>query len=542
MSGTLKLKTLNLQNFATFEDQVVSFGDRFNAITGETGSGKSLILDALQLVLGQRADKKAIRKDCEFACVEAVFSSRDPEIKEYFLEAGHPFEEEIVIKRIILRSGTSKAFLNYQQCPVSLLASVGKRFIDLVGQFENQKLFSEKYQLALLDNFAGNKSLSAAFSETYHKHAEQLRRLETLKESQNETARRLDYINFQLNELETLGPDEEDELSLRAKKEKCLEIESNKKLLEEINYYFEGGQEQLGLESLMGKLDRALSSSSSLDQNILEKFRSAWEDLREINFLLNKDLDFELSDSELAGVIERLDLYKKAQRKFGTDTAGLVAQKRTFEAEKSKLENLNVNMRELSAEADKTRDELLVVAKKLHDKRREAAERLSRLLTKAVRALKMDGASFQINLSETNLGPSGISKIGLNAEINPGEGFYKVKDIASGGELSRILLALRQVLSSRDSVSIFLFDEIDTGMGGETAYHIGKSLSKVSEHSQVIAITHLPQIASFADKLLEVKKEVKKIKGENRTVSTVNEASDKKSIKERVASMTPLSD
>lgn len=541
MSGNLKLLTLNLQNFATFEDQIIRFGDKFNAIVGETGSGKSLILDALQLVLGQRADKKIIRKDCEFACVEAVFTTDDPAIRNYFLDMGHPFEDEIVIKRIILKSGSSKAYLNYQQCPISSLATAGKRFIDLVGQFENQKLFSEKYQLSLLDNFADNKSLNEAYSLEYQRYMDQLESLKRLRESEKETSQRLDYINFQLQELESLSPDELEEKELKDKKEKCMELESNKKLLEEINFYFEGAEEQLGLQSIMSKLERALVKSKSLNSEILDKFRAAWEDLREINFLLNKDLDFELSDSELASVIDRLDTYKKLQRKFGTDTAGLVQQVNEFSKEKEKLENIDTDLKTLEARTNTTLKDLGALAKKLHIKRGEAAKRLSGLLTKAVRELKMDGASFDIKLHEGELTSTGITKISLNAETNPGEGFFRVKDIASGGELSRILLALRQVLSSRDSVSIFLFDEIDTGMGGETAFHIGKSLSRVSEHSQVIAITHLPQIASFSDKLLEVRKEVKEIKGENRTVSSVTEIIGE-SIRERVNEMTPLSE
>lgn len=540
MSGNLKLVTLNLQNFATFEDQEVHFGGKFNAIVGETGSGKSLILDALQLILGQRADKKIIRKDCEFACVEAVFTTDDPVIKQYFMEIGHPFEDEIVIKRIILKSGSSKAYLNFQQCPVSSLAVAGKRFIDLVGQFENQKLFSEKYQLTLLDNFADNKSLTSAFSEEFEKYLDQIAKLKELQESEKETSQRLDYINFQLQELETLSPDEEDEKELQLQKEKCLEVESNKKLLDEVNFYFEGADEQLGLQSLMGRLDKALAKSKSLDSDILEKFRAAWEELKEINFLLNKDLDFEISDSELAGIIDRLDSYKKLQRKFGTDTAGLVQKMNFFLEEKEQLINIDSNLQMLEAESHATLSSLRKMAKNLHAKRLEAAKRLSSLLTKAVRGLKMEGASFDIKLNEGELTSTGITKISLNAEINPGEGFFRVKDIASGGELSRILLALRQVLSSRDSVSIFLFDEIDTGMGGETAFHIGKSLQKVSEHSQVIAITHLPQIASFSDRLLEVKKEVKIVKGENRTVSSVS-LIEGAEIKGKLTEMTPLS-
>ena len=541
MSGNLKLLTLTLQNFATFDDQTVNFDDGFNAIVGETGSGKSLILDALQLILGQRADKKIIRKSCEFACVEAVFETKDPEIKKYFMEIGHPFEDEIVVKRIIQKSGSSKAYLNFQQCPVNSLAVAGKRFIDLVGQFENQKLFSERYQLSLLDNFSDNGNLAAAFSEGYEKYLSQINLANELKNGEAQTRQRLDYIDFQLRELDNLNPSEEEEAYLREQKEKCLEIENNKKLLEEINFYFEGGDEQLGLESIMGRLDRSLSSSKSLNSEIVEKFRSAWEELREINFLLNKDLEFELSEEELADVVERLDLYKKLQRKYDTDTAGLIAKRNEFQEEKDKLENLDSNLRKVEAQTEAIRKDLLKLAEKLHSKRDEAAGRLSSLLTDAVRELRMKGASFKISLSKTDLGASGITRMNLNAETNPGEGFFKVKDIASGGELSRILLALRQVLSSRDSVSIFLFDEIDSGMGGETAFHIGKSLSKVARHSQVIAITHLPQIASFSNKLLEVKKEVKLMKGESRTVSSVTEIFGD-AIKGRVGEMTPLSE
>ena len=541
MSGNLKLKTLNLTNFATFEDQIINFGDNFNAIIGETGSGKSLILDALQLILGNRADKKIIRKNCEFSCIEAIFTTADQEIKDYFFDIGHPFDEEIVIKRVIHKSGTSKAFLNYHQCPVSLLAKTGKRFIDLVGQFENQKLFSEKYQLSLLDNFSNNHALLNSYQEAFQIYQDELSKLEELKEKETQTHQRLDYINFQLSELEKLSPETEEEISLKERKEKYLELENNQKLLEEINYYFEGGESFPGLQVILGKLERALAQSKSLNTSLLEKFQVAKDDLFEINFLLNKDLDIEVSEQELSEIVERLDLYTKLQRKYHTDTAGLIEQMSSFLIEKESLENIESSLSNLEKSLG---DRLITIRNlglKLHEKRIEAATRLSKLLTNAVRSLKMEGASFQIKLSKTDIGPSGMSKIDLNAEINPGEGYHKVKDIASGGELSRILLALRQVLSSRDSVSIFLFDEIDTGMGGETAFHIGKSLKRVSEHSQVIAITHLPQIATFSDKLLEVEKSVRNTGGENRTVSQVKEIVGSK-IKEHVNEMTPLLD
>ncbi|MEX0798995.1 MAG: AAA family ATPase, partial [Bacteriovoracaceae bacterium] len=427
MGQNLKLANLNLTNFATFQDQTIHFGDHFNAIIGETGSGKSLILDALQLILGQRADKKIIRKGCDFACVEAIFTSEDPAIKDYFFEIGHPFEDEIVIKRIIHKSENSKAYLNFQQCPVSMLAKAGKRFIDLVGQFENQKLFSEKYQLSLLDNFADNSHLLAAYGNEYQKYLSQKEQLKTLQDKELETSQRLDYINFQLRELQSLSPDLKEEKELKEKKDKYLDLENNKKLLEEINFYFEGTEEFLGLQNIMGKLERALVKSKSLDSEILEKFRAAWEGLKEINFLLNKDLDYEISEPELNQLIEKLDLYKKLQRKFNTDTPGLTEKLSGFLKEKETLTNIDSNLRELEKGLGRTRESLIVLAKKLHAKRLESAARLSELLTQAVRELRMEGASFNMLLEEGELTASGFSKMRLNAEINPGEGFFKVK-------------------------------------------------------------------------------------------------------------------
>lgn len=541
MSNSIQLNELNLQNFATFEDQSISFSDGLNTIIGETGSGKSLILDALQLILGGRAEKKLIRKDCEFACVEATFTVNDDKIKDYFMRLGHPFEEEVVIKRIIHSTGKSKAYLNFQQCPVSTLISAGSRFIDLVGQFENQKLFDEQYQISLLDNFSDNLEVLKIYRETKQEYTSALSQVNALVEKRKQTIQRSDYLNFQLSELESLSPDESEEQELKRKKQQILQIEKNQSCLQEINFLFNGNDEVDGVLPRISRLEKVLSTTD-LDEAKLIRLKEIQEDLNDIYYSATQKLDYEFTEEELGFVIERLDLYKKLQRKYQCDTNQLIKIMSDLKAESRSLENLEEDLNSAQKRTQALETQLGTLATKLHDRRLKSSKILSEMLTGAVQDLRMQGASFRIELEKTNnYGQSGQTRLELLAEINPGEGFHRVKDIASGGELSRILLALRQVLSSKDSVSIFFFDEIDTGIGGETALFIGKSLRKVSQHSQVIAITHLPQIANFSETILNVCKDVQQISGKERTVSRVRTIRGE-NIKEFVHEMTPLSD
>jgi DNA repair protein RecN (Recombination protein N) len=237
--------------------------------------------------------------------------------------------------------------------------------------------------------------------------------------------------------------------------------------------------------------------------------------------------------------MEKLDLYNKIKKKFGPTLVEVKNNYQQMAQELETLTNLEDNLAVLNQKIDKLHAKCMSLAQALHKKRTSAAQSLALELTKLVRSLKMNGASLRIDLEQLNeLSSTGITSLKFLAETNPGEGFYKIKDIASGGELSRILLAIRQILATKDSISVFLFDEIDTGMGGETALCIGKSLKEVSKSSQVIAITHLPQIATNADKLIVVSKETNSV--HNRTSSKVSEITGLDRAKE-ISAMVPLS-
>jgi DNA repair protein RecN (Recombination protein N) len=538
-TNKLNLKEITLKNFATFEDQVINFESNFNVIVGETGSGKSLILDALQLILGSRADRKLVRRECEFATIESSFECYDKNIKDFFNEIGYPFDSnEIIIKRIIYSNGKSKAFVNFQSCSLNTLQKFSKRFIDLVGQFENQKLLSEKYQLVLLDNYSQNQKLIKRYESSFLLLKNIRTEIEETIKRRSESAQRFDYINFQLKEIEKLSPSVEDESDLINNKKLIMNFEDRSKFVSNIESMFES---DIGISNILSSLEKELNMATSyLPQEIHALFSSAKESLNEINYKVSAINEIDHIDIDLDSVMERLDSYQKLKRKFSTDTKGLLKIWEELVTEKKSLKNIDDNLADLENQMLVINKDCYEVANQLHAKRHDAAKKLSKDLTKTVRDLRMTGSTLRISVTKAlDLSSSGNSIINFMAETNPGEGFFKVKDAASGGELSRILLAIRQILSSKDSINIFLFDEIDTGIGGETALNIGEALANVSKNSQVIAITHLPQIAKYSDKLIVVSKDIKHTNNQSRTYSKVKELTGKL-IQKEVKQMTPL--
>lgn len=538
MMPDLYLKSLHIRNIATFENQVINFTHGFNAIIGETGSGKSLILDSLQLIFGARADKKIIRKNSDFGMVEAVFHADSKDVKNWLMELGHPSESnEIVVKRIIYPNTPSKAWLNYQSCSLNLLTMFSRRYIDLVGQFENQKLLNPSYLLKLLDQFAGHSSQVNEFSKLFETLVSKKNQLQEFEEELKQNLQQEDFIRFQLKEIEELDPSIEDEKELILKKSSSLNLEKNQKIIN-LNQNRLSGDGDYSILSQLALMIKDLEGSDLLSADQLDNLANSHSLLSEVDYALGS-MDFEpIGEDELGEILDRLDRYQKLKRKFGGSVEDIV---KTYSELKNKtvgFDTIQKNISLLESEITKLSKALNAQAQSLHDTRTKSAKKLSELLTQSVSSLNMKGASLVLSTSKGELSTRGFSQLNFKAQTNVGEGFFDVQAIASGGELSRILLGLRQVLSSQDSISVFLFDEVDAGVGGETALKIGKSLSVVSKHSQVIAITHLPQIAVNAENLVHVQKET--IGKDNlRTHSTVGviASNDHKSF---IQSMTPL--
>ncbi len=542
MNKTLVLKSLNLLNFATFNNGLIHFDSGFNAIIGETGSGKSLILEALQMILGARADKKLVRREAEFATIEASFSFEHKDIADYFESIGYPSDgNEILIKRIIYKDGLSKSYLNFQSCSLTTLTQVAKRFIDLVGQFENQKLLTETYQLSLLDSYA---QIGEDLKD-YHEHHKNLsdvkKRITDLHQQSALREQRIDFLKFQKDEFDKLNPSEEDERILLEQKFTYQNREQKQQVLSSLIAVLSDNNDGTDALRLLKMAKNIVDKNQKiLKPHYAEDLQEAILKIEEIAFLCSKDLDQDKEELDVDSIIEKLDLYNKIKKKFGPTIEDIIKNRNQIETELVNLVSLESNLESLNLKLDQLHKHCLKLAKEIHTKRVLAAKKLSQELSQLVRSLKMNGATISIEAEMLNeLNFSGITSLKFTAETNPGEGYYKIKDIASGGELSRILLAIRQVLSSKDSISVFLFDEIDTGMGGETALCIGKSLKEVSAHSQVIAITHLPQIAVNADKLIIVSKDQSLHNEQKRTISLIKEVTGMER-KNEISAMVPL--
>jgi DNA repair protein RecN (Recombination protein N) len=528
------LKNLQIQNFATFKNQTIKFRPGFNAIVGETGSGKSLVLDALQLILGGRADKKVVRRETDCSLIEAVFRCEDTEVKKFLEGEGYPIEgHDLIIKRLIYKNGTTKNYINHLTCTVNFLNLFSRRYIDLVGQFENQKLLSEAYQLHLLDHFSRNSNELTRYQILLKDYRQLMREQVELEQSKNLREQRLDYLTYQLQEIEKLNPSSQDEEDLLKKKVLMMNVEKTQKLGFQLKDIFEGGEGQTGINHQLRLLTSIFGKNADLFQLQIDSLLSITDQLALLEQDVEKKLSFEFDPNELEGVLERLDFYQKLKKKFGGSVESILLNQFEFMKEKKQLEELEINLGMTSGKISSLKKQLSSQAEALHQKRIKAAKILGQELTKRVRLLKMQGATIRMEIEKMeDFSETGITRAFFMSETNLGEGYFKIKDIASGGELSRILLSVRQILSSFDSISIFLFDEIDTGIGGETANCIGKALAEVAAGGQVIAITHLPQIAQFAENLIIVNKEIQEIDKEKRTESSVKEIFGKMVMKE----------
>lgn len=532
MSARFFLNHLLIQNFATFKNQNINFRQGFNAIVGETGSGKSLVLDALQLILGGRADKRIVRRDTEYSLVEAHFYCNDASVLHFFEQEGYPLDgKELIIKRLIHKNGTTKNYVNHLSCTVQFLNQFAKRFVDLVGQFENQKLLSESYQLHLLDHFAKIEKEVEHFQTILAEYKKLKKQHEELEKSRTVREQRLDYLSYQLQEIEKLNPSSQDEIDLLKKKDLMMNMERIQKLSFQINEIFEGGENQSGFLSQMKFLNSLLIKHPTIFQDQMEIFTEIDDKIHLFYQEIEKKLKVEIEPDELEGILDRLDAYQKLKKKFGGSVESILQSQIDFLKEKNYLEELGFNCGDILERIHHIEKDLYRIAENLHHKRSTEAKKLSRELTEKIRNLRMNGATLHLEVERSDeFTDHGLTRAFFKAETNPGEGFFKIKDIASGGELSRILLSIRQILSSSDSISIFLFDEIDTGIGGETANCIGRALQDVAKDSQVIAITHLPQIAQFAESLIMVQKEI--LASDQRTESSIKEIVGAKILKE----------
>ena len=500
------LKELHIKNVAVIDEVHIEFAEGFNALTGETGAGKSILIDSINMALGNRTSRDIIRHGCDFASVDICFEIENPAVFSALSELGIDAEDGIVtISRKLTADGKSTCRINGMLSPANMVREASSLLIDIHGQSDNQSLLNPKNHLALLDEYGNLSCDLEEYYKVYSEYRNIEKEIEALSADEDEKARRLELLRFQADEITAaaLKPGEDEELE--QSRDRLYNMESIISGAGTAYGALYGGDEGTACD-LLRQAVRAISTVAQFDSTLSESLDrlsgvvAETEDIAsDIGDLLSKS-DFSMA--ELDRIEERLDLISTLKRKYGSTIEEINSFAENAAEQADKIEKSDERLKELESTRDTILSTLKGLAAKLTEKRRTAANELEAKITEELTALDMPKVKFRINLTE--LADGHFTKTGTNnAEFlistNPGEDLKPMIKIASGGELSRIMLAIKSVLSVSDSVDSMIFDEIDTGVSGRAAQKIAEKICGLSRNKQVFAITHLAQIASMAD-------------------------------------------
>lgn len=510
------LTELYVENFGLIEKLNIHFCAGLNVLTGETGAGKSLIIDAVGLLVGSRGSQDFIRTGAEKLILQGMFEGSFPsEVKKFLSEAGFPWEEDgLVLNREISRSGKNICRINFRIVPLAFFREVGKKLINIHGQHDHIALLEDETQLLLLDSYGGKEliALKEKVKDAFLESKAIKKQLEDLHTKTQDMAKREDYLNYQIREIDEanlqVGED-----GLLEKERKFLQnaerIASDSKLAYEKLY----GGRQAGACDLIGETVQLLKEISLLD----EQADPIFQKINEINYIL-EDAVRELhayaanifSDPyRLEEIEQRLIVIHKLKKKYGATIEEILHFAAMTKEELAEMERQEANSKELEASFRKTEENYQLLSDLLTELRKETGAALSRAVTEELHQLHMNSAQFQVCVTESDMSPIGKDHVSFLVSPNFGEEMKPVMKIASGGELSRIMLGLKVILSQLDQIPTLIFDEIDSGLGGKAVYNVGEKLRSIALSCQVICVTHSPVIAAFADHHLKIFKERK---------------------------------
>ena len=522
------LVELSIKNFAIIDNLSVRFGPGLNIFTGETGAGKSIIIDAISLVLGDRASNEVIRSSEEEAQVEALFDVKgDRGLKEVVSEAGLEYSENLVIKRVVQRAGRNRIYINGGLATLVTLTEVGRRLIDICGQSEHQSLTRPEEHIEVLDSYGDYPDLRAAMAEAYRGYVTVKKEYDALVEGSRDVEKRRDILSYESKEIgdADLKPGEDDVLN--ASKEKMRNAERIKAALigAEKALYSDSGS----ASERAGAALKALKDVQQYDGRVGKVAESVESSLYQLEdaarTLAGMGKSIEYDPSTLDEIAERLDLIGRLKKKYGKNIEEILRRKEEADSGIAGLTSSGERLKALTEELKRAKEKAEGAAMRLTEARLKASETLKGKLEDELKTLGMKGASFEA-LVKTDVAPEGGLRFGEKGSdrvsflisTNPGEEMKPLSRIASGGELSRIMLAMKRVTAA-GRVPTIVFDEIDAGVGGPMAEAVGRKLKGVVKTHQVICITHMPQIAAFSDKHFSVKKET----AAGRTVTKVRE-------------------
>lgn len=504
------LKHLHIRNFAIVENLELDFESGMSVLSGETGAGKSILLDALGLTLGDRADSSVVRHGCDRAEISASFTIAGLESVVTWLEERElDMEDECIIRRTINADGRSRGYINGQPMPIQTLRELGEQLVDIHGQHAHQSLLKRGMQRQLLDSFADNSKLVTEVSSNYQKSQALQDELERLQQASSERESRLELLRYQVDELAAL------DLTV----DELAELDEEHKRLANASRLQEGAQSatytlyESDESSIVSQLERSLSELQSLqeaDNNLVPaceliegaaiQAREAATELR--HYLSNLEIDPE----RLEQVEQRLATIHDLSRKHHVEPGALPELLDKLQVELAELETAETRLDGMEAAIGEAKQAYQEVAKKLGQTRKKAAAKLEQLVTANMQELGMSGGRFAISLEAVDPSPHGLEQVELQVSANPGQPLRPLSKVASGGEMSRISLAIQVIAAGREGIPTLIFDEVDVGVGGGVAEMVGRQLHSLGGERQVLCVTHQPQVAALAHHHYQISK------------------------------------
>jgi len=526
------LVELNIENFGIIENLKFRPGKGLNIITGETGSGKSLIIQAIGVVLGEKAGTGYLRNGTNKAIIEAIFDlskkeHKKKEILNYLEQLNIPiYDDNLVLKREILLDGRPRAYINQQQVSIAILKEIGSKLVEIHGQHENQRLLDPSFHLDFVDIYGGLEGLREKVSNLYRQLIENKKKLKSVSLMEEEKKFRKDFLQYAIKEIEEFHPKEGEFEELQ--KERAMILNSGK-LYEDLAYAYSVLQEEdHSVISVLQSVEKILEKHSGIYQDFQETLELLQDSIYNlesvIDFIREKKLKMNFSTERLEDIEERLEGYRKLYKKYGANTTLLLQKKEEYKRELNSIEMSDEERELLRSQIQAMEQELTDLAEELSEKRKSIIPLLEEKLANELEQLGMKNTKIQISLSrevatENNEDSNNLEQFKLHEKgydyieflfcANEGEVLLPLRKVASGGELSRIALAMKSIIMDKFGPLCVIFDEIDTGVGGETAFVLGKKLKDISVNEQVIVITHLHQVASMADKHFKIYKQTK---------------------------------
>jgi len=507
------LTSLSVKNYALIENITIDFKKGLTVITGETGSGKSIIIDSIDLLLGARASTSVIRTGTTSCTISAEFDiSRNTNVKNVLSELSIDCDNEIIIRRQIDSTGKSKSFINDISVSVNTLSNIGKYLVDFYAQHKSNMLFEQSYQRQIVDNIADNSDLLEELSVKYDELEKLKKQKEEIEKANVDRERLLDLYKYQTNEINkaNLSCDEEEKIEQELPKLK--NAEKIKTVTNEmLSILYKQEHSITDNLSIINKQISLLEKYGINIENISKNINSTMSQIddvyREVEDLSNS---IDVTSDSLDAMLERQQLIKKLKSKYGKNIQEIIDYGKSLEDKIKSLENYEANIENIQKEIDLLMKDITKLCQQISDKRKKIATVISKKIISELEDLNMKNSQFEIAIEKSEISRTGFDKLEFMFSANKGEKLYPLSLVASGGEISRVMLALSTTISDNYNVGTIVFDEIDTGTSGKTGEKIGKKLKSLSNNRQIISISHLAQIASNADNHIKIYKEAEK--------------------------------